>query len=70
MRAIGYLYGRSLINRVKKALRKPVTYFILLLFLFYFTPEAAGQEAEVRQSPGELAGAWGAGAVLQAVAGI
>lgn len=37
MGAVGYLYRRILRNRVKTALRKPVTYFYLLLILFYMT---------------------------------
>lgn len=37
MGAIGYLYRRTLLNRVKKALRKPMTYLYLVLVLFYFT---------------------------------
>lgn len=36
MDAIRYLYGRILVNRVKMALRRPVTYFYLILLLFYF----------------------------------
>ncbi len=36
MGAIGYLYRRTLINRAKTALRKPVTYLYLALLLFYF----------------------------------
>lgn len=35
MGAIGYLYKKTLINRVKMALRKPGTYFLLLILLFY-----------------------------------
>ena len=36
MGAIGYLYKRTLINRTKMALKKPVTYLYLALLLFYF----------------------------------
>ncbi|MCM1188165.1 MAG: putative ABC exporter domain-containing protein [bacterium] len=35
MGAIGYLYRRTLINRIKKALHKPVTYFYIVIILFY-----------------------------------
>jgi len=35
--AIGYLYKKTLINRAKTALRKPATYFLLAMILFYFT---------------------------------
>ncbi len=37
MGAIGYLYRRTLINRIKVALHKPVTYFYIVLILFYLT---------------------------------
>lgn len=37
MGAVGYLYRRILCNRIKTALRKPVTYFYLALLLFYMT---------------------------------
>ncbi len=37
MGAIGYLYKKTLINRAKTALRKPATYFLLAMILFYFT---------------------------------
>lgn len=37
MGAVGYLYLRTLRNRIKIALRKPVTYFYLALILFYMT---------------------------------
>lgn len=35
MGAIGYLYRKTMINRVKLALRKPMTYFYAALLLFY-----------------------------------
>ena len=35
MGAMGYLYGRILRNRVRKALRKPVTYVYLAFLLLY-----------------------------------
>lgn len=35
MGAIGYLYGRTLKNKIKKALRKPITYIYIIIFLFY-----------------------------------
>lgn len=35
MGAIGYLYRKTLCNRIKRALRKPVTYFYLAIILFY-----------------------------------
>ncbi len=35
MGAVGYLYGKILKNRVKKALHKPVTYVYLVFILFY-----------------------------------
>ncbi len=35
MGAIGYLYKKTLINKTKTALRKPVTYFYIALLLFY-----------------------------------
>ncbi len=37
MGAIGYLYKRTLVNKTKAALRKPVTYFLLVMVVFYFT---------------------------------
>ena len=37
MGAIGYLYRRIFCNRVKMAFRRPITYFYILLILFYFT---------------------------------
>ncbi len=37
MGAIGYLYRRIFCNRVKTALRRPITYVYILLVLFYFT---------------------------------
>ncbi|MCM1057095.1 MAG: putative ABC exporter domain-containing protein [Firmicutes bacterium] len=37
MGAVGYLYRRTLANRVKKALHKPVTYFYIVFILFYMT---------------------------------
>ncbi len=36
MSALLYLYRRSFCNRVKKALRKPATYFFLIFFGLYF----------------------------------
>ena len=35
MGAVGYLYRKTMVNRIKIALRKPVTYFYVALFLFY-----------------------------------
>lgn len=35
MGAVGYLYRRTLINRIKMSLHKPVTYFYMGLILFY-----------------------------------
>ena len=59
MGAIGYLYKRTLINRTKMALKKPVTYLYLALLLFYFlavpaslkvvTQAAADHGEEVQQ---------------------
>ncbi|MCM1191316.1 MAG: putative ABC exporter domain-containing protein [Butyrivibrio sp.] len=37
MGAVGYLYRRTLANRVKKALHKPVTYVYIVFILFYLT---------------------------------
>lgn len=37
MGAIGYLYRRTLANRVKKALHKPVTYVYIILIIFYLS---------------------------------
>ena len=37
MGAMEYLYGRILKNRIKIALRKPVTYVYMVFVLFYFT---------------------------------
>lgn len=37
MGAVGYLYRRTLANRVKKALHKPVTYVYIVLILFYLS---------------------------------
>lgn len=36
MGAIGYLYRKTMVNRIKIAFRKPITYFYILLLLFYF----------------------------------
>lgn len=35
MGAVGYLYRRTFINRVKMALHKPITYFYIVVVLFY-----------------------------------
>lgn len=35
MGAIGYLYRKTLFNRIKKALHRPVTYFYLAIIAFY-----------------------------------
>lgn len=35
MGALGYLYGKVLKNRIRVALRKPITYFYLAFILFY-----------------------------------
>jgi len=35
MRAVGYLYIRTMVNRVRKSLRRPVTYLYLAILLFY-----------------------------------
>lgn len=35
MGAVGYLYRRTLINRIRMAFRRPVTYFYLVIILFY-----------------------------------
>lgn len=35
MGAIGYLYRRTLVNRTKMALRRPITYFYIVIILFY-----------------------------------
>lgn len=35
MGAIGYLYRRTLVNRIKMALRRPITYFYIVVILFY-----------------------------------
>lgn len=37
MRAVCYLYARTMVNRVRKSLRRPVTYLYLAIFLFYIT---------------------------------
>lgn len=37
MGAVGYLYRRTLANRVKKALHKPVTYVYIVFVLFYLS---------------------------------
>ena len=37
MGAIGYLYRRTMVNRIKMALRKPVTWFFVVIILFYMT---------------------------------
>lgn len=37
MGAIGYLYRRTLANRIKMAMHKPVTYFYIALVLIYMT---------------------------------
>ncbi len=44
MGAIGYLYRRTLINNVKRALRKPVTYVYIAIIAFYlfFIPFGLG----------------------------
>ncbi|MCI9336532.1 MAG: hypothetical protein HFH93_03145 [Lachnospiraceae bacterium] len=61
MSAIGYLYKRILINRVKIALRKPGTYFVLAFLLFYFIAVPASLKTLVQgtgiDSPQGMAGA-------------
>lgn len=37
MNAICYLYWHTICNRIKKSLRKPVTYFYIIFIIFYFT---------------------------------
>ncbi len=37
MKAVWYLYGRTMANRVRRSLHKPVTYLYLALLLFYVT---------------------------------
>lgn len=37
MGAVGYLYRRTLANRVKKALHKPITYVYIVFILFYLS---------------------------------
>lgn len=37
MGAIGYLYRTTLKNRIRRALRKPATYFFLAIFILYVT---------------------------------
>lgn len=60
MGAIGYLYRRTLVNRIKTALRKPVTYFYIILFVFYMFFLPASLKVLVEQaniaSPGGMAG--------------
>lgn len=35
MKALAYLFRRTMVNRIRQALRKPITYFYLVLLLFY-----------------------------------
>lgn len=60
MGAIGYLYRRTLANRVKTALHKPVTYFYIVLFVFYMAFLPASLKVLVEEagvdSPGGMAG--------------
>lgn len=60
MGAIGYLYQRTLINRIRTALHKPVTYLYIVLVLFYmicipFSLRVLINEGGV-DSPGGMAG--------------
>lgn len=60
MGAIGYLYRRTLVNRIKMALRKPVTYFYIVVILFYMTIvpyslKTITEESGIN-SPGGMAG--------------
>lgn len=50
MGAIGYLYRRILNNRIRIALRKPLTYFYLAILLFYFLAVPASLKAMVEGS--------------------
>lgn len=50
MGAIGYLYRRILRNRVRIALRKPVTYVYLFILLFYFFALPASLRLMVEQA--------------------
>ncbi len=60
MGAIGYLYRRTLANRIRKALHKPVTYIYIVIILFYFlfVPFSLKMLAEEMgaASPGGMAG--------------
>ena len=49
MGAVGYLYRRIFCNRVKTALRRPVTYVYILLVLFYFTALPMSQRMVVEE---------------------
>lgn len=60
MGAIGYLYRKTLLNRVRMALRKPVTYFYAALILFYmiclpFSLRTLTENGGI-DSPGSMAG--------------
>lgn len=60
MGAIGYLYRKTLLNRVRMALRKPVTYFYAALILFYmiclpFSLRTLTENGGI-DSPGGMAG--------------
>ncbi len=60
MGAIAYLYKRTLINRIKMALRKPGTYFLLLVLLFYLfalpaSLKVMGEQAGIDSSGGMAA---------------
>lgn len=53
MGAIGYLYQKTFVNRVKIAMHKPVTYVYLLLVLFYFTAVPASLRMIVEDFGGD-----------------
>ena len=53
MGAIGYLYRKTFVNRVKIAMHKPVTYVYLLLVLFYFTAVPASLRMIVEDFGGD-----------------
>ena len=59
MKAVWYLYRKNLKNRIKLALRRPATYFLLALVLFYLLALPASLKMLVTQfsidTPGGMA---------------
>ena len=68
MRAVIYLYRKNLKNRIKIALRKPITYFFLILIAFYLFALPFSLKMVVEQF--SLNSSEGMAAVLTVFAGV